>query len=77
MPHKGEAFSRAHINSCLLVAWEMLKYIHLWALFMGTILNLEFDLATALQKPVQSSGKQCKVIGQWIINVLLPIPGRG
>lgn len=33
MPHQGEAFSRAYINSCLLVAWEILQYIHLWGLF--------------------------------------------
>lgn len=39
MPHQGEAFSRAHINSCLLVAWEMLEYIHLWGLFLSAILN--------------------------------------
>lgn len=32
MSHQGEAFSGAHINSCLLVAWEMLKYIHLQGL---------------------------------------------
>lgn len=66
MPHKGEAFSRAHINSCLLVAWEMLEYMHLWALFMGTTLNLKFDLAAAaLRKPERRSGKPCKVCGQW------------
>ena len=34
MPHQGEAFSRAHINLFLLVAWEMLEYIHLWGLFL-------------------------------------------
>lgn len=50
MSHQGEAFSRAHINSCLLVAREMLKYVHLWGLFLSAILNSEFDLATALHR---------------------------
>lgn len=57
MPHTGEALSRAHISSCLIVAWEMLKYIHLWGLFMGTVQNSEIDLAQACAqqwKAVQS-----------------------
>lgn len=64
MPHKGQAFSRAHINSCLLVAWEMLEYMHLWALFMGTTLNLKFDLAAAALRK-RRSGKPCQESGQW------------
>lgn len=51
MSHWGEAFSRAHINSRLLVAWEMLKCIHLWGLFLSAALNSEFDLAAALRRP--------------------------
>lgn len=54
MPHKGEALSRAYINLCLLVAWEMLKYIHLQGLFMGTTLNSEIYLARACAQQWQA-----------------------
>lgn len=68
MPHQGEAFSRAHINSCLLVAWEMLKYIHLWGLFPSATLNSRVwpchCFAQAFQKRWSDYFKQ------WIINVL-------
>ncbi len=75
MPHQGEAFSSAHINSCLLVAWEMLKYIHLRGLFLSATLNSRVwpchCFAQAFQKCWSDYFKQ------WIINVLFPTPRSG